>query len=1021
MLKEYYSFLQFQKKYGIITTFILMFFCLFSFSQKTSFSTKPISNNVGLLNDLTIHNFQLFIEEHLKSKKILLENSNYSLARLSAEENENRAIDLLAFQLDQTVNKKEIEKLSILQANQYFVSGDYDNAYTYFKASENSALLNSIDLQFQYGYSAFALQKFEEAQKIMHPISKSSTKYKQHGTYYAGMCAYFQNNTESTLNYFLSLENDPYYGNTIRQYLAQLFFINKKYKEAITYCKKELDQNTSNANLLSITAQSYYYLSDFRFATEYFEKYSNYKKPIFQQEAYQFGHAYQEIGQHEKAKAQLTKVAEIENELGLLALFKLSEIHFYNNDLNQTINTLRLIIKKSTNENLINEARFIAGSLACNETDFRSALQFYSSIPQKNEFAKKVKPIINEILKTSNDIHASISFIENENPIQDVYMDTYHYLLTKSAIQSFNNNKYSEAEKTLSKIGSENKQSDYAALLKGKIAFNKNNFDQAKVFFEGLSNEENLNNNHDLICHSNYYLGIIYQKEDQFEISNQFFQKSIDKSSGTYESKIHIESQKQYSSNLLLQKDYRNAKTPLLALLKIPNIPHDYPNFYLSKIYGIDGNSYDQIIHLESIITNPNKSDFTQKAYFELGNTYLKLAQNNKALNNFNKATDLNTMDHFTTMEAWLQKGLLYFNIGKTKEAIISYKKVVESKANSSQKTVAIEALKEIYFEELGESNDFFDYVKTNTSIDYSTLAQDSLSFNLAQRKFKEGDYRTAIISLERYIEDFPSGLYVTNAQYFIAESYVLLQSYEEACIYYLKTSKGNDEDLASKSLRKAGLISLNQTMNLDQAINCFESLLTKNISPIIRLEALDAITFISFKQNKFDNCIEFGSKLLKTANKTPKQTLYTTYYLAKSHQALGQDEKAVKLFNSIQQIGNLNSNILAESSYQTASIFYSSGQIGSAERQALETTKRASQYPIWIAKSLLLLSDIYIDKEDFINAQASAEAVIDNYTENKTLIDEANDKLMLISSIKNKRENLKIVSDSIEFQTIEN
>jgi len=85
-----------------------------------------------------------------------------------------------------------------------------------------------------------------------------------------------------------------------------------------------------------------------------------------------------------------------------------------------------------------------------------------------------------------------------------------------------------------------------------------------------------------------------------------------------------------------------------------------------------------------------------------------------------------------------------------------------------------------------------------------------------------------------------------------------------------------------------------------------------------------------------------------------------------------------------------------------------------------METTKRAINYPSWIANSLLLLTDIYIDKTDLLNAEATSRAVIENFKNEPNLISKAESNLDLIENIKAKKKGLLIESDTIEFQNLD-
>ena len=69
-----------------------------------------------------------------------------------------------------------------------------------------------------------------------------------------------------------------------------------------------------------------------------------------------------------------------------------------------------------------------------------------------------------------------------------------------------------------------------------------------------------------------------------------------------------------------------------------------------------------------------------------------------------------------------------------------------------------------------------------------------------------------------------------------------------------------------------------------------------------------------------------------------------------------------------------------------------------------------------WVAKSVILLSDILAESGDLTNARASLEALLENYTEDPAIISEARSKLLRLENQMKaaSRLNLNINSSSL-------
>ena len=61
------------------------------------------------------------------------------------------------------------------------------------------------------------------------------------------------------------------------------------------------------------------------------------------------------------------------------------------------------------------------------------------------------------------------------------------------------------------------------------------------------------------------------------------------------------------------------------------------------------------------------------------------------------------------------------------------------------------------------------------------------------------------------------------------------------------------------------------------------------------------------------------------------------------------------------------------------------------------EGSRANSSYPFWMAKCVILLSDVYSEQGDFFRAKATLEALLANYTEDPDLVKEAERKLEVL------------------------
>lgn len=96
-----------------------------------------------------------------------------------------------------------------------------------------------------------------------------------------------------------------------------------------------------------------------------------------------------------------------------------------------------------------------------------------------------------------------------------------------------------------------------------------------------------------------------------------------------------------------------------------------------------------------------------------------------------------------------------------------------------------------------------------------------------------------------------------------------------------------------------------------------------------------------------------------------------------------------------------------AEARYLLAEMDFRDGKLDESEAACRNAFGESAAYPFWVAKSLILLSDVLVKKEDLFNAKAALEAVVENFTEDEALVAEAQAKIKAIEQIEGQQNRL--------------
>ena len=140
------------------------------------------------------------------------------------------------------------------------------------------------------------------------------------------------------------------------------------------------------------------------------------------------------------------------------------------------------------------------------------------------------------------------------------------------------------------------------------------------------------------------------------------------------------------------------------------------------------------------------------------------------------------------------------------------------------------------------------------------------------------------------------------------------------------------------------------------------------------------------------------ASKIEMNPLASPDQKSIASFYQGKVRYEKKDYDQATKNFNSVLRSVK-DGEIAAESRYLIAEIFYLKGDIELARDICMKAHKESAGQEYWIAKSIILLSDILSQQNELLNAKAALEAVIESYTDSGELVNTAKSKLTIINT----------------------
>ncbi len=930
-----------------------------------------------------------------------------SLASLSFESAEHRSRELLSYlvqhfaHLDSDLYWPNI--IMLLEQN------EMKEALHYFRKLPAKEISSDSEKEMLFGYTLFATKNFQEAQLSFERLRNSENKYSTTACYYSGMCSYYLGDFEKAAALLSQVDDVSPYDNYTPRYIAQIYLSNQKWLIAAQYIENQPENSKEKLN--DLLGQCYFQLEDYQNCVIAFDNYTSQAK-LERNQQFQYAYANYKERNLNKSEVLFNQLALQGDVLSFWSNYFLSTIYYDQNKPNKALAALRELMAFNKEQKFKENIIYNAGVMAYETGDYRSSLRYFTDVKDAPSYSSRAIEYIANILKRSDDVDHSIEYIETKLKA-DRFASSYTDLLVRSlwkAFQEGNDVLLKKRYENILKRETSQISIETATLVYGQSLLQQNQPKEALDILNTLKYPSQYEQEF------NYNKAFAYRQLNQTENELKYLEKVLAENAST--DPLHTEVMPLRITELLLQKkSFKQAAEYMHYYTQNTSKVSDYALYLSTYIYRNLFQKEAYLDALSTLVSTYPDSPYSEGLHMVEIEELIASGKSNLAESKLKEMT-LSTSPNVAG-EAYLKLALLEYNQGQIKEAIRLYKRVVEINSPNAQKVIAISALKEIYLSDIKETDAYFSYIEENTDYEISSLSKDSIQFHAAKEYYNAAEYHKAIIHLESYLNQYNKPIFTIEANYMIAESYALLKEYVASVPYYKNVINKSQNTEYQSSVKKLALIYLNNLQNYEEAKILFTQLYAdESITDAIRLEIAESILFCSLKTQDKALISLYSQNIIDHPLSATELKGKCYYHKAKLIQDTDPTE-AIALFSEAIRAVPLHSNIHAESSYTIAELLYSIGDAEASERQCLAAIKSAQSHPKWVAKSLLLLSEIYLSQQDYLNAKASALALKENYTQDPILLEKADNILQEIDAQNTPSSERVLEANTIEFKDI--
>jgi TolA-binding protein len=939
-------------------------------------------------------------------------------ARSGLPESEVTALNFVRDQVPDPAAGQAIYEL----ANYYFNSGDFEQAVTYLDMVDKSGLSpkQRIEIGFKQGYAFFVKKEYAKAKAAFKGImdNKTQTEYSEHATYYYGNICVNEAKYDEAARSFQKLTASKTYADVIPFNLCQIYFGKKDYDKVISYGRESLrsDKTKFKDEINRLIGQAYFEKKQYVDAAQYLEPASVSGK-LTAEDFYQLGFVQYKAGKYKDAIKNFEQLNKTESKMGQSAMFSLADCHLKLGNKQAARNAFANASRMTFDPAIQEDAKINYAKLSYELGYDRECVNTLQQITSKSPYYSESRSLMSRALLNSKDFAQAIDILEELVPTNADLRPTMQKVLVYRALQLHQSGNTGEADRLFAKsldYPEDPSTKAEATYWQGEIAYHNKQYGRAIELLNSFNSQYKSSMNlSDGVAPASakYIIGYSNLKEKKYADALTAFADCVStikkngKSTGYIGSEVLPDAVLRAGDCQFKRNKYDEALKYYDEAVTNRYPEFEYALYQKAVILGLRKKPSESLLAFEKLAKDYPNSEYADDALYQTGATYMDIGQLEKASAPLKKLVDNYRGKTTLYNDALLRLGLLSYNQGNTNESIKYYKQVFQNNPEADEAKSALAALEEIYISDLGKPEEYASFLETVPGYKLDNMGRDSLSFRSAQTQFENGNYQRAIEGYTQYLNGYPNGASALQARFNRGESYASLKQWDKALADYEAVADKGASRYYVKALYKAAIIAYNHSQNFDKAFKLYSKLEKEQTDDETKFEAQLGAMRSAYRLKNNAATLEYARKVADNSKATRDQQAIAHFYIGKISYDKKELPTAVTAFRKVTTL--TGGEQAAEARYFLAQALYQQKKLDESLVVCEEITDQHGDFPVWIAKSIILQSDIYSDKNDLFNARAALEAVIENFTQDATILQEAKDKLKALEIKENAASRL--------------
>ena len=916
------------------------------------------------------------------------EEAAYMLVCTSYELNKPDRIRQLEAYVGQYPDSRYINRVYALIGSAYFFDKNYPEAITHFKMCDIHRLADDerdVSL-LRLGTSYLKEGNLKDAALWFSVLKDVSKEYQLDAVYQLAYIDYARGRYDEALEGFRLAGADEKYAPYTPYYIADICLEKHEYQKAKQLADTYLEAYPRHEYALSmqrIAGEASYGMGRYAEAVKPLETYCGSPEGSKDRKAlYALGMSYYQTGVCSKAVEALGKTVDKQDALAQNAYLHSGMAYIQLKDRTRA----RMAFEQAsamTFDRGVQEQALYNYALCIHETSYSPFAEsvtvferFLNEFPN-SAYTEKVNDYLVEVYMNTRSYQAALNSIAKITHPGDRILEAKQKLLFRIGTQAFAQAAFENAIEYFTQsidLGRYDQQTKADAYYwRGESKYRMEHYAEAASDYR-LYLEYTPDRTGEEYALALYNLGYVAFKQKQYEQALTWFTRCSQ--TQAKDRRIAADVYNRMGDCHFHARRFEEASAYYVQAFTVDPSLGDYSLFQQAFVRGLQRDYAGKIQTLNRLLTEYPASQYIDDALYEQGRAFVQQENNAGAIERYTVLLQ-RFPESPLSRKASNEIGLLYYQEDKYPEAIAAYKKVISDYPGSEEARLAQRDLKSIYID-LNRVDDYLSFVSSLPGgANFDVNERDSLTYVAAERVYMRGETAEAKASFTRYLQSFPQGAFSVNASYYLGLMAYNEQNYAEASAYLDKVLAYPDNKFSGEAMKLSADIAY-QGKEYEKALGLYERMADRSVSQEERVEAWRRALECARLADHSEKVITIASSLLAQSKLVPEVENEARYARAKA--CLGEG-KAQEAMGDLTVLAKDTRNVYgAEAKYLLAQLYFDAGETEKAEKEVLDYIEVSTPHAYWLARSFVLLSDIYVKMGRGLDAKQYLLSLKQNY-----------------------------------------